>query len=120
MAAIHGLIGLQSALLSLQKHLTEHSQPCFESRITQGAYRAPIVAYQKLPLLLRIQGMVREDGRQHAAVSRILQPEDGTKNCLPLHGKRLGQNFHGVTAERASCSSMRFGQDKLFEAALTC
>ena len=33
MAAIYRLIGLQSALLSLQEHLTEHSQPRFESHI---------------------------------------------------------------------------------------
>jgi hypothetical protein len=60
--------------------------------------------------------MVRED----AAVSRILQPEDGAKNRLTLHGKRLGQNFHDVTTGRAMGSSVPFGQAKLFEAALAC
>ena len=33
MAAIHRLIGLQSALRSLQEYLTEHSQPRCESHI---------------------------------------------------------------------------------------
>ena len=33
MAAVYSLIGLQSALLSPQEHLTEHSQPRFESSI---------------------------------------------------------------------------------------
>src|SRR2546425_377208 len=71
--------------------------------------------------------MVREDGRKHAAMSRILQPEDGAKNRLTLHGKRLGQNFHDVTIGREggpcalACPSGRLNCLRLLlPVAMTC
>jgi hypothetical protein len=41
--------------------------------------------------------MVRQDGREHAPVSRILQPKQSTKNRLALYKKRLSQNFYHIT-----------------------
>jgi len=46
--------------------------------------------------------MIWENGGQHAAVFRILQPEDGAKNRFILCWKRFSQDFRDIPTVPAS------------------